>query len=318
MLLVGRYLSPFTRRTAIVLKTLNIDFEVKTLPATPENAELVAINPLGRVPAVVLDDGEVLIDSAAIIDHLLEVGDPDNTLLAAGGADRAAGCGVGCRRRGSVGAYPHKHARAQGAARRDRGSGRAVEARNQLDLANRPGFAAYPPRRARSFGSTLGQLHAGLAADRQSGLGPFRLGAAFGARHHGAGRRFAEAIAVGLFVIAHLGAAKIAFRLRQSGGGDESGGDDTHSSATVGARARDDSSASAADGAEHSGSMIFAWILSARPSSCSRSKSVHAEDRACCPSRRPAAATSGLVAITRAWSRSTTPRSTASRSTATA
>ena len=90
MILVGRYLSPFTRRTAIVLKTLNIDFEVKTLPATPENAELVAINPLGRVPAVVLDDGEVLIDSAAIIDHLLEVGDPDNTLLAAGGADRRA------------------------------------------------------------------------------------------------------------------------------------------------------------------------------------------------------------------------------------
>ena len=67
MILVGRYLSPFTRRTAIVLKTLNIDFEVKTLPATPANAELVAINPLGRVPAVVLDDGEVLIDSAAII-----------------------------------------------------------------------------------------------------------------------------------------------------------------------------------------------------------------------------------------------------------
>ena len=90
MILVGRYLSPFTRRTAIVLKTLNIDFEVKTLPATPENAELVAINPLGRVPAVVLDDGEVLIDSAAIIDHLLEVGDPDNTLLAASGADRRA------------------------------------------------------------------------------------------------------------------------------------------------------------------------------------------------------------------------------------
>ena len=92
MILVGRYLSPFTRRTAIVLKTLNIDFEVKTLPATPATAELVTINPLGRVPAVVLDDGEVLIDSAAIIDHLLEVGDPDNTLLAAGGSTAARSC----------------------------------------------------------------------------------------------------------------------------------------------------------------------------------------------------------------------------------
>ncbi len=88
MILVGRYLSPFTRRAAIVLKTLNIGFEVKHLTATPENAELVTINPLARVPALILDDGEVLIDSAAIIDYLLEVGDPDNTLLAAGGGDR--------------------------------------------------------------------------------------------------------------------------------------------------------------------------------------------------------------------------------------
>ncbi|MEK9596979.1 MAG: glutathione S-transferase family protein [Rhodospirillaceae bacterium] len=90
MILVGRYLSPFTRRTAIVMKTLNISFEVKSLAATPENDELVAINPLARVPALVLDDGEVLIDSAAIIDHLLEIGDPDHTLLAAAGGDRRA------------------------------------------------------------------------------------------------------------------------------------------------------------------------------------------------------------------------------------
>ena len=54
MILVGRYLSPFTRRAAIVLKTLNIGFEVKHLTATPENAELVAINPLARVPALIL------------------------------------------------------------------------------------------------------------------------------------------------------------------------------------------------------------------------------------------------------------------------
>jgi glutathione S-transferase len=90
MIWVGRYLSPFTRRTAIVMKTLNISFEVKSLAATPENDELVAINPLARVPALVLDDGEVLIDSAAIIDHLLEIGDPDHTLLAAAGGDRRA------------------------------------------------------------------------------------------------------------------------------------------------------------------------------------------------------------------------------------
>ena len=48
MILVGRYLSPFTRRTAIVLKTLNIDFEVKTLPATPKTPNW---SPLTRLAA---------------------------------------------------------------------------------------------------------------------------------------------------------------------------------------------------------------------------------------------------------------------------
>ena len=36
-------------------------------------AEVRARNPLGRIPALVLDNGEVLLDSSAIIDHLDEV-----------------------------------------------------------------------------------------------------------------------------------------------------------------------------------------------------------------------------------------------------
>jgi len=84
MLLIGRDRSPFVRRTATVIEFLNLPFERLPL-ATSDTDELAKYNPQGRVPALVLDDGEVLIDSAAIIDHLLEVGDPGHRLLAAGG-----------------------------------------------------------------------------------------------------------------------------------------------------------------------------------------------------------------------------------------
>ena len=89
MLLVGRDRSPFVRRTATVLESLELAFE--RLPiATADAEELIKHNPLGRVPALVLDGGETLIDSAAIIDYLLEVGDPDHRLLAASGESRRA------------------------------------------------------------------------------------------------------------------------------------------------------------------------------------------------------------------------------------
>jgi glutathione S-transferase len=90
MILVGRNLSPFVRRSAIVLKTLGLDFESKGLSTADDNDEILKINPVGRVPSLILDDGETVVDSQAIIDHALEVGDPDNQLLAQSGAERRA------------------------------------------------------------------------------------------------------------------------------------------------------------------------------------------------------------------------------------
>jgi glutathione S-transferase len=43
-----------------------------------------------RVPSLVLYGGETLVDSGAIIDHLLEVGDPEHRLLPASGTERRA------------------------------------------------------------------------------------------------------------------------------------------------------------------------------------------------------------------------------------
>lgn len=88
MILVGRYHSPFVRRTGIVMKTLRLAFETKSLSTADDSAEIRKYNPVGRVPSLVLDDGEVLIDSPAIIDHILEIADPEGRLLPKSGPNR--------------------------------------------------------------------------------------------------------------------------------------------------------------------------------------------------------------------------------------
>jgi glutathione S-transferase len=45
-------------------------------------------NPLGRIPNLILDDGEVLIDSAAILDHLDELVGPERALMPRSGKAR--------------------------------------------------------------------------------------------------------------------------------------------------------------------------------------------------------------------------------------
>lgn len=73
MRLIGVNRSPFTRRVAITLHIYGVAFEQRPLNGFGHRAEVRAANPLGRIPALVLDNGETLIDSGAIIDYLDEV-----------------------------------------------------------------------------------------------------------------------------------------------------------------------------------------------------------------------------------------------------
>ncbi len=88
MILVGRYLSPFVRRVAASMKILGMPFERRVLSVITDRNAIVAVNPLGRVPALVLDGGETLIESAAILDYLDELAGPARALVPADGADR--------------------------------------------------------------------------------------------------------------------------------------------------------------------------------------------------------------------------------------
>lgn len=70
MILIGQYDSPFVRRVGIALTLYDLPFEHKPW-STFGNADLIRpYNPLVRVPTLVLDDGEVLIESHSILDYL--------------------------------------------------------------------------------------------------------------------------------------------------------------------------------------------------------------------------------------------------------
>lgn len=88
MILIGRDLSPFTRRVAVSLSLLGFAFERKQLSTATDGAEIKKHNPLVRVPALVLDDGETLIDSAAILDYLDDCVGSAKALVPSTGAER--------------------------------------------------------------------------------------------------------------------------------------------------------------------------------------------------------------------------------------
>jgi glutathione S-transferase len=70
MILVGQYDSPFVRRVAIALNHCGIPFDRRILSVFKDFDEMLTVNPLGKVPSLVLDNNEVLFDSRAIIDYL--------------------------------------------------------------------------------------------------------------------------------------------------------------------------------------------------------------------------------------------------------
>jgi hypothetical protein len=88
MLLIGVNRSPYTRRVAISLTAYGVVYEQKAISGFGDREEVRAANPLGRIPALVLDTGETLVDSGAIVDHLDDAYGRDQPLTPAAGRDR--------------------------------------------------------------------------------------------------------------------------------------------------------------------------------------------------------------------------------------
>ena len=88
MILVGQMDSPFVRRVAVTLNLYVMPFEREIISVYGDADAVRKINPLGKVPALVLEDGETLFDSQMIIDYLDEQAGPERALTPAGGKAR--------------------------------------------------------------------------------------------------------------------------------------------------------------------------------------------------------------------------------------
>jgi glutathione S-transferase len=87
--LYGRHASRFVRRVAVTLRLYGIGYRHEPLmPFGPDKAKLAQFNPIARVPALQLADGEMLIDSAVILDFLDGLAGPDRALTPVAGRAR--------------------------------------------------------------------------------------------------------------------------------------------------------------------------------------------------------------------------------------
>ena len=80
MKLIGTLPSPYVRKVRIVLaeKKIDYDFEIDA-PMSPDS-KVALVNPLGKIPVLILDDGTPLFDSRVIVEYIDKVS-PNNKLL---------------------------------------------------------------------------------------------------------------------------------------------------------------------------------------------------------------------------------------------
>jgi glutathione S-transferase len=81
MKLIGMLDSPYVRRVAISATHLGIDLEHESVSVFRHFEHFQQINPVVKAPTLVLDDGEVLIDSTLIIDYLEALAGPGKSLM---------------------------------------------------------------------------------------------------------------------------------------------------------------------------------------------------------------------------------------------
>lgn len=78
--------SPYVRRVAVTVTELGLDHRVEriTVDFRNDDSDYAQINPLMKVPSLILDDGQALIDSTAIAEYLDMLQDGPGLFLPAG------------------------------------------------------------------------------------------------------------------------------------------------------------------------------------------------------------------------------------------
>ena len=88
MKLVGLFDSPYVRRVAVSMRLQGFAFEHVALSVFRHIDEMRKFNPLVKVPMLILDDGEKLIESSFILDYLDGLAPAGKRLMPAGGVAR--------------------------------------------------------------------------------------------------------------------------------------------------------------------------------------------------------------------------------------
>ena len=69
MKLIGSNTSPYVRKARLVLLEKNIPHTYLVDPPSDPNSSVYGVNPLGRIPALILDDGTCVFDSPVIAEY---------------------------------------------------------------------------------------------------------------------------------------------------------------------------------------------------------------------------------------------------------
>jgi glutathione S-transferase len=89
MKLIGSPASPYTRKARIVLAEKKIEYDfVIDLPMSSPDSVVPALNPLGKIPVLVLDDETPLFDSRVIVEYI-DNASPNNKLIPAPNRERS-------------------------------------------------------------------------------------------------------------------------------------------------------------------------------------------------------------------------------------
>lgn len=81
MILIGQYDSSYVRRVGIALRLYGLPFEHRPWSVFSDGEKVQAVNPLMRVPTLVLDDGDIVADSNSMLDYIDGLVPAENRLL---------------------------------------------------------------------------------------------------------------------------------------------------------------------------------------------------------------------------------------------
>lgn len=89
MKLIASLTSPYVRKVRVVMAEKKLDYQLQLENVWAADTKIQEVNPLGKVPCLIIEDHGALFDSAVIVEYL-DTLSPVSRLIPQGGRERAA------------------------------------------------------------------------------------------------------------------------------------------------------------------------------------------------------------------------------------